>query len=257
MGEATVGEMTEQPDSRPGAGRGWRVAVIVICLVAGVMLGTARSLSHGEDIRGRSADLSTLIRDAEARVADGEQRAGDLQQQIDAAAAQDVSPQVERVRRSTFGLRPAAQLTSVTGPGIRVTLTDAPRDSDGNYPGDAQPDDLVVHQQDVQAVVNALWAGGAEAMTIMDQRVLTTSAVRCIGNTLLLQGRTYSPPFVITAIGSDAAMATALSRQPGVQLFQQYVQKYRLGFDVKKLNDMTLPGYDGLIGMTAAQQGIR
>ncbi len=57
------------------------------------------------------------------------------------------------------------------------------------------PDDLVVHQQDVQAVVNALWAGGADAVQVMDQRLLSTSAVRCVGNTLLLNGRVYSPPY--------------------------------------------------------------
>ena len=85
-------------------------------------------------------------------------------------------------------------------------MSDAPRDADGNYPAGVDPDDLVIHQQDVQSVVNAMWAGGAEAMMIMDQRVLTTSAVRCIGNTLLLQGRTYSPPFVVTAIGDAEGM---------------------------------------------------
>lgn len=193
----------------------WRAAVVAICLVAGVILGTARSLSHSQHLHDRSADLSTVIRDAEARVATGQRRARDLQLQIDAAAAQDVSPQVERERQVAARLRPAAQLTSVAGPGVRVSLTDAPRDSDGNYPLDVDPDDLVVHQQDVQAAVNGLWAGGAEAMTIMDQRVLTTSAVRCIGNTLLLQGRTYSPPFVITAIGNPATLRAALDRQPG------------------------------------------
>ena len=82
-----------------------------------------------------------------------------------------------------------------------MTLADAPRSADRVLPEDASPDDLVVHQQDVQAVVNALWPGGAEAMQIMDQRVITTSAVRCVGNTLILQGRVYSPPFQITAIG--------------------------------------------------------
>ena len=96
-------------------------------------------------------------------------------------------------------------------------------------PPGVDPDDLVVHQQDVQSVVNALWAGGAEAMMIMDQRVLTTSAVRCIGNTLLLQGRTYSPPFVVTAIGDTAAMSAALDVEPGVQLLLQYVDKFKLG----------------------------
>ena len=62
----------------------------------------------------------------------------------------------------------------------------------------------------MQAVVNALWAGGAEAMTIMGVRVISTSAVRCVGNTLLLHGRVYSPPFVITAIGDPSAMQQAL-----------------------------------------------
>lgn len=231
--------------------------MVLICLIAGVMLGTARAISHGRDIHDRSADLSTLIRGAETKVNDEQRQAANLQQQIDAAAAHDVSPQVQRARQAAAALRPAAQLTSVAGPGVRVSLTDAARDSDGNYPIDVSPDDLVVHQQDVQAVVNALWAGGAEAMTIMDQRVLTTSAVRCIGNTLLLHGRTYSPPFVITAIGNSDTMMAALQREPGVALFLQYVHRYALGFEVTDMDSVTLPGYQGLISMTSAQQGAR
>src|SRR3712207_2320199 len=58
----------------------------------------------------------------------------------------------------------------------------------------------------VQSVLNGLWAGGAEAVAVQDQRLVTTSAARCIGNTLLLAGRTYSPPYVITAIGDPARL---------------------------------------------------
>ena len=112
----------------------------------------------------------------------------------------------------------------------------------------------MVHQQDVQAVVNAMWAGGAEAMMIMDQRVLTTSAVRCIGNTLLLQGRTYSPPFVVTAIGDAEAMTAALDAQPGVRLYRQYVDKFQLVYDVTPLDNVVLPAYDGPIRLTSAKQ---
>ena len=53
--------------------------------------------------------------------------------------------------------------------------------------------------------MNAVWAAAADGVAIMDQRLIATSAVRCVGNTLLLQGRTYSPPFVVTAIGDAAA----------------------------------------------------
>ena len=63
-------------------------------------------------------------------------------------------------------------------------------------------------------MVNALWAGGAEAMMLMDQRVISTSAVRCVGNTLLLQGRVYSPPFRITAIGDPSPAAARRSTSP-------------------------------------------
>jgi uncharacterized protein YlxW (UPF0749 family) len=133
-------------------------------------------------------------------------------------------------------------------------MSDAPRDADGNYPAGVDPDDLVVHQQDVQSVVNALWAGGAEAMMIMDQRVLTTSAVRCIGNTLLLQGRTYSPPFVVTAIGASDPMIAALDVEPGVQLLRQYVDRFALVYETTSVDQVTLPAYDGPIRLTSARQ---
>jgi uncharacterized protein YlxW (UPF0749 family) len=142
----------------------------------------------------------------------------------------------------------------LSGTGLRVTLTDAPRDADGEYPEGVNPDDLVVHQQDVQSVVNALWAGGAEAMMIMDQRVIATSAVRCIGNTLLLHNRAYSPPFVITAIGSSDSMLEAIEREPGVALFRHYVDAFDLGFEIETMDEVTVPGYDGVVRLTSVQE---
>ena len=227
---------------------------MLVCLIAGVLLGTARSYSAGEDISNRSVDLSAVVRDAQQRVIAADAQAAQLQSQIDAAADGDVSPRVEAARAAVTALEPAAGLVAVVGPGISVSMSDAPRDTAGNYPAGVDPDDLVVHQQDVQSVVNALWAGGAEAMMIMDQRVLTTSAVRCIGNTLLLQGRTYSPPFVVTAIGDAAAMSSALDVEPGVQLLLQYVDQYQLGYEVKVVDTAALPAYDGPVRMTTARQ---
>ena len=233
---------------------GWRIGAVVVFLLAGLLLGTARSYSRGEDIRNRSVDLSALVSGAGGRVAGAQARAAALQQNIDALAGSDLSPQVARVRAAAEPLQRVAGLTAVRGPGLRVSLDDAQRDSDGNYPDGVDPDDLVVHQQDVQSVVNALWAGGAEAMTIMDQRVVTTSAVRCIGNTLLLQGRAYSPPFVIAAIGDQARMSKALDAEPGVALFQTFVEKYRLGFDIEPVPTVDMPAYAGIVRLSAAHQ---
>ena len=119
-------------------------------------------------------------------------------------------------------------------------------------PEDASPDDLVVHQQDVQEVVNALWDGGAEAMRIMDQRVITTSAVRCVGNTLILQGRVYSPPYEITAIGDPELLRRTLDSAAGVALYRYYVDTFGLVYETQDHARVRLPGYDGSLDLLHA-----
>jgi uncharacterized protein YlxW (UPF0749 family) len=138
----------------------------------------------------------------------------------------------------------AAGLVPVEGPAVTVSLDDAPR-REGRPPLSDDPDDLVVHQQDVQAVVNALWAGGAEAMTLMGQRIVSTSAVRCVGNTVILHGRVYGPPFVITTIGDPEELRDSLDSDPGVQLFRTYVDRFGLGYTVRSERSVTVPAYDG------------
>ena len=87
-------------------------------------------------------------------------------------------------------------------------------------------------------MVNALWAGGAEAMTIMGIRVISTSAVRCVGNTLLLHGLVFSPPFRIEAIGDPDRMRAALATDPGVGAFRNAVTAFGLGYRVDARADI-------------------
>ena len=95
----------------------------------------------------------------------------------------------------------------------------------------------------MQAVVNALWAGGAEAMAIMNVRVLATSAVRCVGNTLLLHGRVYSPPFKIVAIGDPASLQRSLADSKGVREFRDLVDDYKLGYR-EFTSPVTVPAFE-------------
>ena len=93
-----------------------------------------------------------------------------------------------------------------------MTLSDAPKSEVDRAAkdGDTTADQLVVHQQDIQAVVNALWSGGAEAMTLQKQRVVSTTGIKCVGNTVVLHGVPYAPPYVITAVGDVDAMQRPL-----------------------------------------------
>ena len=245
---------------RSGAGGGnrqlWRVLVPAIMLLAGMLFATTAETARGTDLRsGRRVELAQLIA-AQARTVDNTtHQVTALQSEVEALEQQAGSrdARVATVQKASGPLEGAVGLRAVRGVGLTVSLNDAPRGPDGALPAGARPDDVIVHQQDVQAVVNALWAGGAEAMTVMGQRIIATGAVRCVGNTLLLYGRLYSPPFQITAVGNATRLRAALDRQPGVKLYRQAVDYFGLGYEVQDEREVTLPGYDGPLRLGYAQ----
>jgi uncharacterized protein YlxW (UPF0749 family) len=235
----------------------WRVAAPVAFGAAGLLFAASAGAANGSDLRGTRSDLGDLIRAEQQRADELAGRVERLRADVDAAteragvADRRVAAETRRSRR----LELAAGTSSVVGPSVTVTLADAPRSADRVLPEGTTPDDVVVHQQDVQAVVNALWAGGAEAMQIMDQRVISTSAVRCVGNTLILQGRVYSPPYEITALGDPTRLTAALDASDGVALYRYYADTYGLVYQTKTAEKSTLPAFDGAVELLYAEAG--
>lgn len=226
--------------------RPWGVLVPLTALAAGLLFATSAATAQGTDLRAdRRLQLTELIARERADVRRWEQDAAQLRAQVDGIARRAAAGD-ERVAAAAApeSLERAAGLLPVEGPAVSVWLDDAPRRA-GRPALSTDPDDLVVHQQDVQAVVNALWSGGAEAMTLMGQRIVSTSAVRCVGNTVILHGRVYGPPFVVTAVGKPEALRDALDSDPGVRLFRGYVDRFGLGYTVRSSRSVTLPAYDG------------
>ncbi|GIF08099.1 membrane protein [Actinoplanes siamensis] len=234
----------------------WSVGVPLIALAAGLLFTTSATTADGTALRDdRRPQLAQLIADKRERLAAAEKREATLRAQVDQETARlaEVDTPVKIARQSADAILQPAGFTALRGPGLTVTLNDSPRR--GSDFGDNAPDndDLVVHQGDVQAVVNAMWAGGAEAMTIMDVRVISTSAVRCVGNTLLLHGQVFSPPFKITAIGEPTAMHRALESAEGVKQFREAVADFGLGYTEKMEKDVTVRAYDGSTDLRSAQ----
>jgi uncharacterized protein YlxW (UPF0749 family) len=258
-GDTGAGPEDGQPAAPVGRRSGvWRVLLPTVLLLAGMLFATSANTSSGYDLRGGRVDeLQQLISARTSAVAAAQRRAADLQSQIDEAteARAATDARLQGPRAEADGLKDPVGLAAVVGPGITVQMDDAPRTAQGSLPAGAGVDDVVVHQQDVQAVVNARWAGGAEAMTIMGERVISTSAVRCVGNTLLLHGRTFSPPFVITAVGDIPRMQGSLNSSPGVELFQQAARRFGLGYRVTvEVGDVRLPAYRGTTSMRYASR---
>lgn len=248
----------EQPQQRPEhhqhrarrrhALRG-TISVGVVMALAGTLFTANARLSRGSDER-QAVDLPGLQANEDARRERLAAQVEELRGEVDRLTAEQNAQ--SGIDWSSAGV--AAEVASgqvpVTGEGLVVELDDA--DPNGPRPAGVGADDLVVHQQDLQAVINALWAGGAEAMMLMDQRVISTSAFQCIGNVLSLQGRRYSPAYVVTAIGDPAALLEALDSDPAIRAYKSWVAAVGLGWSVQERQDLSLPAYDGPADLTYA-----
>ena len=227
---------------------GWTLLVPAVLVLGGLLFAASATVSRGHGLRGgERSDLPDVIAAQQRDVRDQAQQVRALRDRVAELSRRTASRDggVARVLGAARATAEAAQVEGTTGPSLSVALDDAHPDGTTTLPDDIRPDDLVVHQQDVQAVVNALWAGGAEAMQLMDQRVISTSAVRCVGNLLLLQGRTYPPPYRITAVGDVAGMRAALDRSEAVRAYRYYVDRVGLGWTEHAAAHTTLPAFAG------------
>lgn len=233
-----------------------RLLTVAVFALAGLIFFTSFHTAKGTNIRTDTSllRLSDLIHERS--------RSNGELGEANAALREDVESLADRGDGSTkaeddklAALEKQAGTHKLTGEAISVTLNDAPPNATAKLPGypEPQPDYLVIHQQDLQAVVNALWEGGAKGIKVMDQRLISTSAVRCVGNTLILQGRVYSPPYKITAVGDPAKLQQALTASSAIQNYMVYVNVYGLGWKVEEHGTVTLPGYSGTVDLRYAQ----
>lgn len=130
-------------------------------------------------------------------------------------------------------------LTDVTGEGVVVTLkdndaVDSSKVLDLSY--------LLVHDGDLLGIVSELKNGGAEAISINGERIVSTSSITCEGNVISINGEKVSSPFVIKAIGKPT-MYSALSR-PGGTI--EYLNS-RIIATIKQESDITIEKYNGVI----------
>lgn len=127
---------------------------------------------------------------------------------------------------------------AVSGPGVVITMDDAPR------PDDVQPADRTterVNARDLSLVVNGLWSAGAEAISVNEHRLTSTSAIRFAGQAIIVDFRGLTPPYVVSAIGDpvrlkdelDAGVTGAylaeLRKQLGLQTSHVFSDDIELG----------------------------
>lgn len=214
------------------------VSVGLVLALAGLMFTANARLAASQEQR-HPQNLGELAEVESSRVERLADRVEALRDEVEVLAEAGTVPAQTGDPEQAALVSLAAGRSAVAGPGVTVRLTDAP--TDGPRREEFPPDYFVVHQQDLQAVINALWAGGAEAMALMDQRVTATTAFRCVGNVLSLGGRVYSPPYEVRAIGDPAALREALLADETIQEYLDWVDVVGLGWSVTTAPSLRLP----------------
>jgi uncharacterized protein YlxW (UPF0749 family) len=225
-----------------------------VFLLSGALFVVSASNSEGTDLRpGRYTDLASLVQTESDKYDDLAQQVRELDAEVTNLAAGVKDANVKRFQRKVQSLKDPAGLTPRAGPGLTVTLSDAPDEVLSSTT--QNPNLLVVHQQDIQAVVNALWKGGARAVTVQGQRIVSTTGIRCEGNSVQLQGVPYPQPYVISAVGDPAALEDAIEDDGYLDIYRSQAEQadISVGWDVESESLVTAPAYDGLLDIDYAQ----
>ncbi len=134
--------------------------------------------------------------------------------------------------------------TDLEGEGIIVRLSDSEREM---YEWEDNPNDLLIHEEDVLTVVNQLKFAGAEAISINGQRVMSNTGIKCAGPTITINNYTYGQPFVIKAIGDTATLEAAIKSPDSYAFILKEV--YGLVVESQVSPRVRIPKYQGNFAM--------
>jgi uncharacterized protein YlxW (UPF0749 family) len=242
----------------PGRSRTGAAVTVVLALLCGWIftrgVGELRRPEPGQ-AAGRAAlerEITRRTRQADAR----QQAVERLRAEIAAAQqAQLTSPEDTALTRRVQQLALAAGEIPVTGPGLKITLTDAPS---GDHAAVVDPrapaasEDGRVLDRDVQIVVNGLWAAGAESIAINGRRLTSLSAIRSAGQAILVDFRPLVPPYVVSAVGDPTTLQDRFVAGVAGGYVQRIRDSYGVGVDIARAARLDLPGAGTLALRTAA-----
>ena len=220
--------------------------------VAGFLIVTAafsaRDTRRAEE--PRKAALIHQILDRRGQVNNLDHSVQQLRDLVLAAEADDAKRNraAEAEAERTAELAAAAGTTAMKGPALVVRLSDSSRPPKAGSAEDIGA--FQIHDSDLQLVVNALFASGAEAVAVNASRIVATSPIRAAGATIVVNFRPLTPPYKVTAIGADR---TRFDQTDIAKQFHTWTKRFGLGFSVSKTSSATVPAYTGQVPIDDAR----
>ena len=246
----------------PAGGNPRSALTLVTVVVVGLLLAAAALQARGQTTAGLSerAQLVQEITKLDTAAARLQQSNAKLAEQIDNERALRLQQQAQGdLARQVSRLGIATGAVGVVGPGLVLEVNDA--ESVGDTSGvpdprdDAEADDGRVLDQDLQLLVNSLWAAGAEAVAINDQRLTALSAIRSAGLAILVDYRPLSPPYRIRAIGDPGTLRARFSDGAGGRDLQYLKDNFGIRASLSSADRLTLPASSGLDVRHAVPEG--
>lgn len=241
------------PPEQGGRGRSWRVLTPIVTVVVGTLFAVSFLNAEENNTPARFTDLAGLVQAESNRVNALTDRAAALNDEVNRLSEAVPDNKVKAKQEAAAKFRDPAGMTEVSGPGVTVKLADAPEEVIESTEQNLNL--LVVHQQDIQAVVNAMWRAGAQAVTVQGQRIISTTGIRCEGNAVTLQGVPYAQPYVIKAVGDQAALQESIDSDSYLRVYRQQseVADVQIGWDMDWDSEVVAPAYEGLLDITYAE----
>jgi uncharacterized protein YlxW (UPF0749 family) len=243
------------PAGAPARLNRWQAAMAVLLALIGFLVvtqvRTERLIKRTLRIPStRLEELAFVLREQERNRAALENQVVELRARLadyERAAAEGRSA-VARMNRRLEDLRALAGLTPLEGPGVAVVLDDSTRPP---QPGD-DPNKTILHYSDLASVVAELWAGGAEALAVNGERVVSGTGINCVGTTILCNTKRMAPPYVVTAIGDSERLQHYL-RRPGGAIDQ--LVSFDFPVKVTSHSHVDIPAYRGTFQFEYAETG--
>lgn len=226
-------------------------AMTAVCVLLGFIIGiqinTVRKQQTTFDIQ-RVNELSLELKKAkeenELLLKQAKENETKIREYEDSIAGSGKSYQL--FKDELENVRKMSGMTNLTGRGVTVILNDSRQTNSG---GDANA--YLVHAEDMLSVINELNVGGAEAISINGQRIIGSSAVRCAGSVVTINGVKIAAPFVITAIGDPDILESALNFPGGVV---DSLAPWGIQIQIKKQPSVTVEAYTQPIQFKEAKQ---
>jgi len=227
----------------------WQITLAVALLVLGFLI-AAQLSAEGPRVRYTTQERSPLVESAQSLQSQQEAlkaRILELRNQIGAlesqgpGSADSLKTLYARLEKARIG----AGLIGLSGPGIVFRLEDSSQPGAGS--------DSLVSAQDLRVLVQELWLGGAEAVSINDERVTVSTAVLDIGGSVLVNSAYLAPPYRATAIGPRDLYKRLQASASFREFVTDRVEHHGLGLAVAELDVVDVPAFAGTVAVRFGQ----